>query len=326
MKSAALAGARVVALVVVAAGAAAPVRAAPANVEQALTLIKGVCALPGAALDITPAADGWLTLRIALPDGRRASTALANRDLDSFAETSQAQQSRQPFELSACMEPYVNQVIATLMRLPERVAGAAAPPGVSPVPNAPPAVGAFQPPVVPQAPAPAYVPPRPAAPAYPAGDLPVGVILGTTAAAAAPSPAASPADGAAPRGAISFRVAGCRATGRDVICDVKVSNDTALDYRVVVQGSYTKLYGADGSAINASWALMGNQRDDMRYGKREAVVKVIADTAPVLSVLFHAVPEVLNTIKRLEISVGPQTTNGVELQKLTLADVQIQGR
>lgn len=294
----------------------APAHAAPANVEQAITLIKGVCALPGAALDISPSPDGWLVLRIAMADGRRASTALANRDLDAFAETTQARQARQPFDLSACMEPYVNQVISTLMRMPERVAGPA--PNVSP---AQPAGGAYQPPLLPASPAPA--PLRPAAPALPAGELPVGVILGTTAATAV---VATTSTAAAPSGVLSFRVAGCRATGRDVTCDVKVSNESGQDYRVVVLGGYTKMYGADGSEINASWALMGNQRDDMRYGKREAVVKVIADTAPVLSVLFQAVPEVLNSIKRLEISVGPQTTNGTELQKLTLADVQIQGR
>ena len=300
--------------------AAAAVQAAPVNVEQAITLIKGACALPGAALDITPSPDGWLTLRIALPDGRRASTALANSDLDAFAETMQMQQARQPFDVSACMEPYANQVISTLMRMPERVSGPAT--SAAAAAPTPPSNGGFQPPVLPSLPARAPAAPRPAAPLLPAGDLPVGVILGTTAAlAAAPGAAA-----AAPRGAISFRVAGCRASGRDVTCDVKVSNETAQDYRVVVQGGYTKLYGADGSEIHASWALMGNQRDDMRHGKREAVVKVIADTSPVLSVLFQAVPEVLNTIKRLEISVGPQTSNGVELQKLTLADVQIQGR
>ena len=300
--------------------AAAPAHAAPAQVEQAITLIKGVCALPGAALDISPSPDGWLVLRIAMADGRRASTALANRDLDAFAEATQMQQSRQAFDLSACMEPYVNQVISTLMRMPERVAGPAPNAGLT-VSPAQPSSGGYQPPVLPSSPAPA--PLRPAAPALPAGDLPVGVILGTTAATAV---VATTSPAAAPRGVLSFRVAGCRATGRDVTCDVKVSNESGQDYRVVVQGGYTKLYGADGSEINASWALMGNQRDDMRYGKREAVVKVIADTAPVLSVLFQAVPEVLNSIKRLEISLGPQTTNGIELQKLSLADVQIQGR
>lgn len=277
--------------------------AASAQTEQAMTMIRAACGLANTTLDIQPTPEGRLELRIALANGQRRAMTLVNRDLDAFTDSATLAITRAPLQLASCMDPYIQDITAALAQLPDR-------PAPAPAPAAP----AFVPPTL----APAAPPPAPPRPALPAtGDMPVGAVLGTS-----PAPAAM-----APRpGEVSFRVSGCRAAGRDVICDIKVANESNADSRVIVQGSYTKLYGADGSAIQASWVLMGNQRDDVRYGTHQSVMKVIADTSPVLNVVFHQVPEILTSIKRLEVSVGPQTNSGVDLQKITLADVPIQGR
>jgi hypothetical protein len=163
----------------------------------------------------------------------------------------------------------------------------------------------------------------PAAPALPkTGDLPVGVINNpgsAVVAVAAVAPAAAAAD-------LVVKVNGCRAAGRHVVCDVKVANNTSKDMKLVIQGAYSKLLGEDGSQLQAVWASMGNQQGDMRYGSHQTVLNLIAGAAPVVNLTFHDVPSALTAIKRLEVSMGAQTTGGVELQKVTLADVAIQGR
>lgn len=287
--------------------------AASAPVERALTFIRVACGLPGSSLEMKPTPEGRLELRIALADGRRGAVSLVNRDLDSFTDASTSVIASQRGREAACLDQHVNDVISTLVTLPERVA----PAPVASATYTPPPMAA--PPSPPPMPAPAPLRPAPA-PLPATGDLPVGVVNATAQAATL---------AAAPRvaGGVNFRIAGCRAAGPDVVCEVKVNNDTGQDTRVTTQGAYSKLYGADGSEINASWVVMGNQRDDMRYGSHQSVVKVIADTAPVMGVVFTRVPAILSSIKRLEISVGAQTVDSAtQMQKLTLADVPIQGR
>jgi hypothetical protein len=294
--------------------AAQPAAAGPAQVDQALSYIRAACGIANTSLDVKPTPEGRLELRVALADGRRGAVALVNRDLDGFTDRSTAVVASQGGAQGACLDQYVNEVISTLVTLPANVASApVALPNYNPPPMAAPPA---PPPMAAPAPAPAPAPPRPAMPAT--GDLPVGVVNGTSQMAQASAQRAA---------GVSFRIAGCRAAGPDVVCEVKVDNTSGQDTRVTTQGAYSKLYGADGSEINASWVVMGNQRDDMRYGSHQSVVKVIADTAPVMGVVFTRVPVILSSIKRLEISVGAQTVDSpTQMQKLTLADVPIQGR
>ncbi len=277
---------------------------ASVQVDQALALMRATCSLPNTALEIKPTPEGRLELVIALASGQRRALALARTDLDTFTEAATKAVANQPTDLTGCMNPYIDEVMAGLTQLPAKPTGLPAPPVAVP----PPVVAA------------------PSAPALPkTGDLPVGLInnpgSATVVAVAAPGAAAAP-----PAADLVVKVNGCRAAGRHVVCDVKVANNTSKDMKLVIQGAYSKLLGEDGSQLQAIWASMGNQQGDMRYGTHQAVLNLIAGAAPVVNLTFHDVPSALTAIKRLEVSMGAQTTGGVELQKVTLADVAIQGR
>jgi hypothetical protein len=295
---------------------------ASVQVDQAMTLIRATCTLPNTALEMRPTPEGRLELRITLADGQRRSMALARRDLDSFTDTAAQLMSRLSFDLTGCMEPYLNEAMAGLAGLPDRPTAAAPPPYVPPALPTP--VLPALPTPVPPAPGPvaaASAPPRPVLPTT--GDLPVAFVNNPGLAASAPAGTAAPVS---PNGSFSMRVNGCRAAGRNVVCEVKLSNDTGKDVRVVAQGSYSKLFGEDGTQLQAAWATLGNQQADLRQGSQLYYFTLIADTSPVFNISFHEVPSILTSIKRLEVALGVQTTKGTEMQKVTQADVLIQGR
>ena len=181
-------------------------------------------------------------------------------------------------------------------------------------------------------PAAAYVPPtlppvaapvQPTRPPLPAsGELPVSVINGTVAPVAATAPSAM-AVGAR----LAALVNSCKGLpGSHVQCDIKVSNRTGQDVKLLVQGAHTRLMGEEGSQSLLYSVKMGEHTHYPAGSEKELRMDLIADGSPVLQFHFYNVPEALLSIKRLEVTMGARIGTDADLQKFSFANVPIQGR
>ncbi|MFA6262538.1 MAG: hypothetical protein WC760_13810 [Bacteroidia bacterium] len=286
-------------LVASAIGAAAlPAQAGQPQVDQAVLFLRAACGLKDARLETGVQGDGRLHMRLSTGSVVRGTTNLVGRDLEIFADATNRVQATQSFEMVQCLEPMFAKVTMTLQSLPQDVASLPVGSGQTAAAGG----GAYVPPMLP-APGPAVT------------QAPAPVV-----AVATPAPAAVAAGG----NEVAFALQGCRSSGRIVVCDVRVNNGTQQDYNVIVQARQTVLYDPNGGAYHPEDIRMGNQRGPDAWGV--AKMRVIADTAPMVSIAFHRVPETVSSAKRLEVSIGIDTPNGVRMQKLTLADFTVQGR
>jgi hypothetical protein len=279
--------------------------AASAQTEQAMTMIRAACGLANTTLDIQPTPEGRLELRVALANGQRRVMTLQNRDLDAFTDSATLAITWAPIQLASCMDPYIQDITAALAQLPERPAPAPAPP--------PPA---FVPPTL----APAAAPPAPPRPALPpTGDMPVGAVLGT-----APAPAVMAAQAG---GRLAVSISGCRAVqGPHVQCDLRVTNRTGKDAKLVVQGQNSRVLGEEGSQVQLSAVKMGEHMHYTTSGDHQATMDLIADASPPVQFHFWHVPAALLAIKRMELSLGARIGTDVEVQTFTFSNLPIQGR
>jgi hypothetical protein len=155
--------------------------------------------------------------------------------------------------------------------------------------------------------------------------LPIQLMRGGSQAAAT-SPQAAPAPtAAATTDAPSFSIQSCRTAARNVVCEVKIANNSGRDQWIVVHGRQTVLFDPSGGAHDLDDARMANQ-GGLNWQSNIGKVRVIHDTAPIMHLTFRNVPESVQTVKRLEVSIGYESPDGQRLSKLTIADAPIQGR
>ncbi len=288
--------------------------ASPANVDQSLMFIQGGCSLPNAAVEVKPTPEGRLEVRITLADGQRRATTLVKQDLDIFMQKAHLALMRQTMAVNNCMDPYVSEIINTLPQLPDR-------PAAAPAPAAPAAPAYVPPPMQAPAPAPTPAPVRPALPAT--GELPVGVVNGTVApSAAAPAPSATVA-----AGRVAAAVTQCKGLqGNHVTCDIKVSNRSGQDAKLIIQGANTRVMGEEGSQSAVYMVRMGEHNHYPNGNEKEMRLDLIADGSPTLQFHFYNVPEALLAIKRLEVTMGARLGTDAEMQRFVFANIPIQGR
>ncbi len=275
-------------------------RADAPQVSAALLFLQASCGLKDAKLEARRN-EGRLLLTLRTPQFTR-QTNLVHNDLRLFTEESMKRNAEMPPELGACFDPASNQVINVLMELPAQVAS---------LPMAPPPAAA------PTQQGGGYVPPMMSAPA--AAAAPPPTVVQATAVPAAPSIAAGATD------APTFSVQGCRTASRHVVCEVKIANSTGKDQWIVIHGRQTMLFDPNGGANELDDARMANQ-GGLNWSSGIGKVRVIHDTAPVMQLTFRNVAESVQSVKRLEVSIGFESPDGQRLSKLSLADLPIQGR
>ncbi len=294
--------------------AAAPsARAAPPDVDQAMTFIRGACSLQGASLELKTTPEGRLEVRITLGNGQRRTATLTHRDVDRFSEVAtNVMATTTSLAITSCMDPYVSDVVGTLSQLPDRPA---APP---PAPFTPPTLPSPQ--VMPSPPPPAVQ--GVVRQAQPAGDMPVAVVNGTVA-----TTAAVPAVAAAAGNRLALTVERCKGVdGGHVQCDVKVANRTAQDLKVTVQANDTRLLGEDSSQSKLYNMRLGENNLYPGGNEREIRMDLLADAAPTIQLHFYSVPVALLAVKRLEVSIGARIGADTVVQSFTFANIPIQGR
>lgn len=287
--------------------------AGPAQVEQALKMMIGSCSIPNASLETKRTPEGRYEVTIAFANGQRRTVTLVKSDTDMFMAGSVQVKANAPLHVIQCMDPHIDEAIATLPVLPDRPAAAPPPP--------PPA---YVPPSLPPVAAPAPAPMQPARPPLPAsGDLPVGVVNGTVApVAAAPAPSATVSGGR-----LAASVTQCKGvSGQHIQCDVKVTNRSGQDAKLIIQGTESKVLGEEGSQSRVYSVRMGENNHYPNGNEKEMRLDLIADGSPTLQFHFYNVPEALLSIKRLEITMGARLGTDAEMQKFVFADVPIRGR
>ena len=277
-------------------------RADAPQVSAALLFLQASCGLKDAKMEARRS-EGRLLLTLRTPQFTR-QTNLVHNDLRLFTEESMKRNAEMPPELGACFYPASNQVINVLMELPAQVAS---------LPMAPPPAAA-------QAPhGGGYVPPMVLTPAPAVAAAPPPTVVQATAAPAAPSIAAAATD------APTFSVQGCRTASRNVVCEVRIANNTGKDQWIVIHGRQTMLFDPSGGANELDDARMANQ-GGLNWSSGIGKVRVIHDTAPIMQLTFRNVAESIQSVKRLEVSIGFDSPDGQRLSKLSLADLPIQGR
>lgn len=294
-------------------GLAQPAAAGPAQVEQALKMMIGACSIPNAGLEAKRTPEGRYEVTIAFANGQRRAVTLVKQDIDSFMAGAVQVKATAPLHVIQCLDPHFDDAIATLPTLPDRPAAAPPPP--------PPA---YVPPALPPVVAPAPAPMEPARPPLPAGgDLPVGVVNGTVAAApTAPAPSATVSGGR-----LAAVVTQCKgAGGGHVQCDIRISNRTGQDVKLIVQGANTRVLGEEGTNVSLYQLRMGENNHYPGGNDKEIRLDLIADAAPVMQFHFYNVPDALLSIKRLELTMGARVGTDADMQKFLFANVPIQGR
>jgi hypothetical protein len=286
--------------------------AGPAQVEQALKMMVGACSIPNAGLETKRTPEGRYEVTIAFANGQRRAVALVKSDMDTFMAGAVQVKATAPLNIIQCMDPHIDEAIATLPMLPDR-------PAAAPPPPAP----AYVPPALPPVVAPAPPPMQPARPPLPAsGDLPVGVVNGTVAPVAAAAPSATVAGGR-----LAAAITQCKGMGGNhVQCDVKVSNRTGQDAKLIIQGNNTRVLGEEGSKSTLYSVRMGEGNHYPGGSEKEVRLDLIADGSPTLQMHFYYVPEALLSIKRLEVTMGARLGTDAEMQTFVFANVPIVGR
>lgn len=284
--------------------------AAPAQVEQALKMMVGACTIPNAGLEAKRTPEGRYEVTIAFANGQRRAVTLVKQDIDTFMAGAVQIKATAPLHVIQCLDPHFDDAIAVLPTLPDRPAAAPPP--------------AYVPPTLPPVAAPAPAPMQPARPPLPAGgDLPVGVVNGTVApVAAAPTPSATVAGGR-----LAAAVTQCKGMGGNhVVCDLKVTNRTGQDAKLIIQGANTRVLGEEGSKSQLYSVRMGENNHYPGGNEKEVRLDLIADGSPTLQMHFYYVPEALLSIKRLEVTMGARLGTDADMQTFTFANVPIQGR
>jgi hypothetical protein len=235
---------------------------------------------------------------IALANGQRRAVSLVNTDIDTFMAGAVQLKARESLAVIQCMDPQLDEVVATLPTLP-----------LKPAPAPPPAL--------------AYVPPSlppVAPPPQPVTNPPVTVVIATV--NAAPAPAAAQTSGR-----LATSLEKCRSVdGGHIQCDVRVSNRTGRDAKLMVFGAQTKALGEEGSQTLLDAIKMGERMVYTNGGEREATVDLIADASPVVQFHFWYVPKGLLSLKRVEITLAARLGADAEKQTFTFANLPIEGR
>lgn len=284
--------------------------AGPAQVDQALKFMVGSCSIPNAGLEAKRTPEGRYEVTIAFANGQRRAVTLVKQDIDTFMAGAVQIKANAPLHVIQCLDPHFDDVIATLPTLPDRPAAAPPP--------------AYVPPSLPPVAAPAPAPMQPARPPLPAGgDLPVGVVNGTVApSAAAPTPSATVAGGR-----LAAAVTQCKGVqGNHVQCDVRVTNRSGQDAKLIIQGANTRVLGEEGSKSVLYSVRMGENNHYPSGNEKELRLDLIADGSPTLQLHFYYVPEALLSIKRLEVTMGARLGTDAEMQTFVFSNVPIQGR
>lgn len=287
--------------------------------QQALFLVRAVCTLPNASLDLRRTAQGRLDVTIQLAGGQRRTVTLVRSDTDTFLSGAVDLKMRESLDVIQCMTPYLDEVSATLPSLPERPAPLPAP-APAPVPYVPPTM-----------PAPTVVAPQPA---DPPATVPTPATAPPAAVPATVGGAGSAADGSlviplaeAADGGLSMRLTGCHALGRwDVQCEFKFTNRTGRDLKLVIEPYKVRAVGEDGSRSGMGAVRIGDREQRMSAGTQRTTVDVVAGVSPTVGLTFHMVPNTMLSIKRLEVSLGARIGGEAEIQAFTFKDVPIQGR
>jgi len=286
--------------------------AGPAQVDQALKVMLASCSLPNSSLETKRTPEGRLDVIITLSNGQRRAVSLVKSDMDSFMAGAVEVKARASLPVIQCMDPHIDDVIATLPSLPDRPAALPPPPPPAYVPPALPAVVAPQP-----------APMQPVSPPLPSsGDLPVGVVNGTVAPSAQPAPSATVAGGR-----LAAAVTQCKGMGGNhVQCDIRVTNRTGQDVKLIIQGTNTRVLGEEGTNVQLYQLRMGETNHYPGGNEKEIRLDLIADASPVMQFHFYYVPEALLSIKRLEVTMGARVGTDADMQKFLFANVPIQGR
>jgi hypothetical protein len=279
--------------------------ASPAHVDQAVLLLRGGCGLENAKLDLSTGNDGRLHLQLSIGGTPRARTSLVHGDVERFTDLTLRLQGEQSLAMSACTGQAVNQIIGALLSLPPEVASLP----LSPPPATAATGGGYVPPML-----------APVAPA--ATPLSQVAVVVAVPAPAASRPLAPPSMGVI--GELTVSIQGCNESSGQVFCEIKVHNRSPNDYKLIVQHEQSMLYDTKGGVYKADEIRMGNQGSLAYQGA--ARVKVIADTAPIIRLRFHHVPESVREVKRLEVTAGAETPDGTKMQKLTASNLPVQGR
>jgi hypothetical protein len=289
-----------------------PAHAGPAQVDQALKMMLASCQIANASMETKRTPEGRLDVVITLSNGQRRGVSLVKSDMDSFMAGAVEVKARASLPVIQCMDPHLDDVIATLPMLPDR-------PAALPPPPAP----AYVPPALPAVVAPSPAPMQPARPPLPSGgELPVGVVNGTVAPVAAAAPSATVAGGR-----LAASVSQCKGMGGNhVVCDIKVSNRSGQDAKLIIQGGNTIVLGEEGTKSTLYSVRMGEGNHYPGGNEKELRLDLIADASPTLQFHFYYVPEALLSIKRLEVTMGARLGTDAEMQKFLFANVPIQGR
>jgi len=282
--------------------------AGPAQVEQALKVMLASCQIANASLETKRTPEGRLDVVISLPNGQRRAVSLVKSDMDTFMAGAVEVKSRASLPVIQCMDPHIDEVIATLPLLPDR-------PSAVPPPPPP----AYVPPALPAVVAPSPAPMQPSAPPLPSsGDLPVGVVNGTVAPVAAAAPSATVTGGRLAAAVTQSKGMG----GNHVQCDIR----TGQDVKLIIQGSNTRALGEEGTNVQLYSLRMGENNHYPSGNEKEMRLDLIADASPVMQFHFYYIPEALLSIKRLEITMGARIGTDADMQKFLFANVPIQGR
>jgi len=285
--------------------------AGPAQVDQVLKMMVGACSIPNTGLEAKRTPEGRYEVTIAFANGQRRAVTLVKQDIDTFMAGAVQVKATAPLHVIQCLDPHFDDTIATLPTLPDRPAAAPPPP--------PPA---YVPPSLPPVAAPA--PMQPARPPLPTGgDLPVGVVNGSVApSAAVPAPSATVAGGR-----LAASVTQCKGvSGNHVQCDVRVTNRSGQDAKLIIQGANTRVLGEEGSKAPLYSVRMGENNHYPGGAEKELRLDLIADASPTLQLHFYNVPEALLSIKRLEVTMGARLGTDAEMQTFVFSNVPIQGR
>jgi hypothetical protein len=167
--------------------AATSVHAERPHVEQAIQMLRGACVLKGAHLEMGRPGDGRLHMRVSEGGRVRGVTNLVHEDVELFNDMTMEALTRQSLDLSACMQPGVDQIVAALLELPREIRNLplAAPAAATPAPSTvyiPPPLPAQAPPPPPPTVVAAQGAPAAAAPApsvVAGGDGPLRLVFTT---------------------------------------------------------------------------------------------------------------------------------------------------
>ena len=115
-------------------------------------------------------------------------------------------------------------------------------------------------------------------------------------------------------------------SGNHVQCDVRVTNRSGQDAKLIIQGANTRVLGEEGSKSPLYSVRMGENNHYPSGSEKELRLDLIADGSPTLQLHFYNVPEALLAIKRLEVTMGARLGTDAEMQTFVFANVPIQNR